>query len=92
MVYAPGVSDLDDIRRIVESVDVPVNVLALPNAPTVAQLGAIGVGRVSVGGAFSYVAIAAAIEAARELKDRGTYGFWKTAGAGAQVARRAWDR
>jgi 2-methylisocitrate lyase-like PEP mutase family enzyme len=90
VVYAPGVSDLEDIRRIVESVDVPVNVLALPNAPNVAQLAAIGVGRVSVGGAFSYVAIGAAAEAARELKEQGTYSFWNAAGSGARIARRAW--
>ncbi len=43
VVYAPGVSSAGDIRAIVESVDVPVNVLAFPGVPTVAELGALGV-------------------------------------------------
>ena len=34
VLYAPGLSDLEDIRRVVAAVDLPVNVLALPNAPT----------------------------------------------------------
>jgi hypothetical protein len=29
------------------------------------------------------------VEAATELRDRGTYGFWATAGAGAKAARAA---
>ena len=82
-------SDLDDIRRLVSSVDLPVNVLALPNAPTVAELTAVGVKRISVGSAFAYVALGAAAEAARELLEQGTYGFWATAGKGAAVARAA---
>lgn len=88
-VYAPGVSTPADIRTIVESVDVPVNVLALPGVPSVAELGALGVARVSIGGAFSYVALGAAADAAREFLEQGTYGFWNDAGAGAKVARQA---
>lgn len=89
VVYAPGVSDAADIRRIVESVDRPVNVLALPNAPTVGELAELGVARISVGGAFAYVGLGAVVEAARELREDGTYGFWRTAGAGAKTFRAA---
>ena len=89
VLYAPGLSDLDDIRRVVTAVDLPVNVLALPNAPTVAELAGAGVKRISVGGAFAYVGIGAVATAARELLEQGTYGFWATAGAGAAVARTA---
>ena len=92
VLYAPGLSDLDDIRRVVSAVDRPVNVLALPNAPSVAELGSVGVKRISVGGAFMYVAFGALAEAARELLEQGTYGFWATAGAGAGVARGALTR
>jgi 2-methylisocitrate lyase-like PEP mutase family enzyme len=88
-LYAPGISTLDDIRSVVTSVDRPVNVLALPGAPTVDELAAIGVGRISVGSAFAYAALAGLVEAARELKDDGTYGFWTAAGTGAQAARAA---
>jgi 2-methylisocitrate lyase-like PEP mutase family enzyme len=87
VLYAPGLSGLDDIRQVVASVDRPVNVLALPGAPTVAELAAAGVGRVSVGGAFAFAALGAVVEAARELRTEGTYRFWELARAGSQAAR-----
>ena len=89
MLYAPGVATVDDIRRLVESVDRPVNVLALPGGPSVAELGELGVGRISVGGAFAYAALGAVVEAARELQEQGTYGFWDRAGVGSAAARAA---
>ena len=76
VLYAPGLTKLDDIRSLVTSVDRPVNVLALPGGPTVAELSEAGVRRISVGGAFAFAAYGALIEAARELLDEGTYGFW----------------
>jgi 2-methylisocitrate lyase-like PEP mutase family enzyme len=92
VLYAPGLSALDDIRRVVSSVDRPVNVLAIPGAPTVAELASAGVKRISVGGAFTYVALGALAEAGRELLEAGTYGFWTTALAGAGAARAAFTR
>jgi 2-methylisocitrate lyase-like PEP mutase family enzyme len=89
VLYAPGVSDLADITELVRSVSRPVNVLALPGAPTVPELSAAGVRRISVGGAFAWVAYGAVVEAAHELLDAGTYGFWERAGGGAAAARRA---
>ena len=79
VLYAPGLTKLEDIRSLVASVDRPVNVLALPGGPTVAELAEAGVRRISVGGAFAYAAYGALIEAARELVDEGTYGFWDRA-------------
>jgi 2-methylisocitrate lyase-like PEP mutase family enzyme len=89
VLYAPGLSDLEDIRRLVASVDRPVNVLGRPGAPSVAELAAVGVRRVSVGGAFAYAALGAAVEAARELLETGTYGYFERAGVGLQAARSA---
>jgi 2-methylisocitrate lyase-like PEP mutase family enzyme len=80
-LYAPGLSDVDDIRRVVESVSLPVNVLALPSAPSVAELAAVGVARISVGGAFAFVALGAVVDASRELLDEGTYGYLARLGA-----------
>jgi 2-methylisocitrate lyase-like PEP mutase family enzyme len=77
VLYAPGMQGADDIRSLVASVDLPVN--ALPGTPTVPELGAIGVRRVSVGSGFSAVALGATVDAARELLDSGTYGFWSVA-------------
>jgi 2-methylisocitrate lyase-like PEP mutase family enzyme len=88
-VYAPGVSELDDIRRIVREVDAPVNVLALPDAPPVAELADAGVARISVGGAFAFAAFGGAVKAARELLEQGTYGFWEDAVVGSKAIRRA---
>src|SRR5580704_3644434 len=68
VVYAPGLARASDIRDLVGSVDRPVNVLAMPGAPTVAELAELGVARISVGGAFAYAAIGALAEAARELR------------------------
>jgi 2-methylisocitrate lyase-like PEP mutase family enzyme len=89
VLYAPGLERLEDIRQLVASVDRPVNVLALPGAPTVPELAAAGVSRVSVGGAFAFAALGAVVEAARELREQGTYRFWEQARAGAKSARSA---
>ncbi len=82
VVYAPGLTRAADIRAVVTSVDVPVNVLALPGGPTVAELAELGVARISVGGAFAFAAVGALVEAARELLDQGTYGYWERAAVG----------
>jgi 2-methylisocitrate lyase-like PEP mutase family enzyme len=90
VLYAPGVVDKAEIVRLVEAVDRPVNVLALPGAPTVAELGEIGVSRISVGSGFALVTYGALVAAARELLDEGTYGWWSVAGQAGEV-RGAFD-
>ena len=89
VLYAPGLRKLDDIRSVVESLDRPVNVLALPGGPTIPELAEAGVSRVSVGGGFAWVAAGAVVEAARELLDQGTYGWWERGAIGGQAAREA---
>jgi 2-methylisocitrate lyase-like PEP mutase family enzyme len=89
VLYAPGLTSLADVREVVRSVDRPVNVLTLPGGPSVAELAGAGVRRISVGGAFMYVALGAVAAAARELRDQGTYGFLGLAREGREVARQA---
>jgi 2-methylisocitrate lyase-like PEP mutase family enzyme len=89
VLYAPGLTGIGDIRQVVTSVDAPVNVLALPQAPSVAELAEAGVARISIGGGFAYVAMGAVAKAARELREQGTYGFWETASLGAKAWRDA---
>jgi 2-methylisocitrate lyase-like PEP mutase family enzyme len=89
VLYAPGLTDLAQIRELVASVERPVNVLALPSAPTVGELVGAGVSRVSVGGAFAFAALGAVVEAARELQERGTYTFWEHARPGSRSAKAA---
>ena len=89
VLFAPGVIDAADIRAVVTSVDRPVNVLALPGVPTVAELAELGVKRVSVGGAFSLAGIGAVARAGRQLLEHGTFGYWELAGEGRTLAREA---
>lgn len=89
VLYAPGMQDRDDLRRLTDAVDLPVNVLALPGTAPVAELAELGVKRISVGSGFSSVAAGALAEAGRELLERGTYDFWATGIAGMGVMHEA---
>jgi len=71
-VYAPGLTDLEQIRTLVREVEVPVNVLVLPGGPTVAELAAVGVRRISAGSLLAAAGYGALVEAARELLNEGT--------------------
>jgi 2-methylisocitrate lyase-like PEP mutase family enzyme len=85
VLYAAGVQDIDDLRTLIAAVDLPVNVLALPNTAPVAELAAAGVRRISVGGGFNRVALGATVDAAREFLEQGTYGFWSVAASAAPM-------
>jgi 2-methylisocitrate lyase-like PEP mutase family enzyme len=89
VLYAPGLTTPEEIRELVGAVDRPVNVLALPDGPDVAALAALGVGRISVGGAFAYAALAGLVGAAQELIGPGTLGFWQQSAIGGAAARAA---
>ena len=71
-VYAPGLRDPSQIARLVDVVGVPVNVLALPGAPSVPELESLGVRRVSTGSLLASAAYGALIAGARELHGDGT--------------------
>lgn len=71
--FAPGLIDPDAIAALVRAVDGPVSVLARPGAPSVAQLAALGVARISVGShPFRWV-LAATARYAAEVHERGTW-------------------
>lgn len=82
VLYAPGLSTLDEVRAVLSSVDRPVSVLARPGLPSVAELASVGVARISVGGAFAQAAYGALARAARELRDEGTFGYTALAAEG----------
>jgi 2-methylisocitrate lyase-like PEP mutase family enzyme len=78
VLYAPGLTQPEDIRTVCASVTKPVNVLmGLKGAPrlTVTQLGELGVRRISIGSGFSRAALTAFLHAAREVIDDGTFEF-----------------
>ena len=75
VLYAPGLRSKEDIASVVSSVDRPVNVLmGLQGVDfTLDDLSALGVKRVSIGSGLSRVAYDAALRAATEMRDRGTF-------------------
>lgn len=77
VLYAPGLTREEDIRALVQSVDRPVNVvMGLMNSTLdLATLSKIGVKRISVGSALARLAYGALQDAAREMMDRGTFGY-----------------
>ena len=79
VVYAPGLVEPEQIERLVNAVDAPVNVLAMRAGPSVPELAALGVRRVSTGGGLARVAYGALLAAGRELKSTGTYGYLDSA-------------
>jgi 2-methylisocitrate lyase-like PEP mutase family enzyme len=91
VLYAPGLRSLEDIRAVTGAVERPLNVLALAGMPAVRELAAAGVARISIGGAFAFAALGALVEAARELREQGTYGYWSRASAGSAAARSAFE-
>ncbi len=91
VLYAPGLTRLDDIASVVSSVDRPINILARPGGPSVADLAALGVRRISVGGAFAFAALGAVVEAARELQAGDSSTFLERARLGASATREAFD-
>ena len=89
VLYAPGINSIDGIRRIVDAVSQPVNVLAMADTPPVRRLAELGVARVSTGSGFYWAAMGGLAGAAEELRDSGTYAFWAEAGAGRAAAATA---
>jgi len=85
VVYAPRLTEADDIRRIVEATDAPVNVLAVRNSPSIAELKEMGVRRVSTGGALARAAYGALAAAADELRGAGTSTYLDAAMTGAAL-------
>lgn len=71
-LYAPGLRTTEQIRTVCEAVSKPVNVLA-PAGLTVQEIVDAGAQRISVGGAFTWVAREALVEAATALRDTGTF-------------------
>jgi 2-methylisocitrate lyase-like PEP mutase family enzyme len=73
-VFVPFVADRDTIEQLVEQIKAPVNILGTPNAPSLKDLAALGVRRVTFGSAPMRATLGLVRRMAREWKDKGTYG------------------
>lgn len=77
VLYAPGLPGIDAVNSVLAAVTKPINVLmgSKPLPFTVEQLGALGVRRVSVGGALYGAALGEFLRAAREIKEKGSFTY-----------------
>jgi 2-methylisocitrate lyase-like PEP mutase family enzyme len=72
-LFIPRIGRPADIERIVAALDGPLNLLAFPGIPTVAELERLGVARLSVGTWPTLAAMSTARKIAGELLGTGTY-------------------
>ena len=73
-LFAPGLRDKAQIGAIVRAVaPKPVNVLVGTDFTTVAELEALGVRRISVGGSLARAAWTGFLQAAEEIRDHGRF-------------------
>jgi 2-methylisocitrate lyase-like PEP mutase family enzyme len=72
-LFVPGLLDLDALRELTAASPLPVNALAMPGGPDVAQLAAAGVHRISLGANVMLAAYAATRQAVTRLLSTGGY-------------------
>ncbi|MET8858894.1 MULTISPECIES: isocitrate lyase/phosphoenolpyruvate mutase family protein [unclassified Streptomyces] len=71
-VFVPGTVDPATVKALVEGIEGPLNILVGPGAPSVDELAALGVARISAGSSIAAAAHGLVRRAARELLDTGT--------------------
>ncbi len=72
-VFVPGLLDAKTIGRIVSDLRCPLNILAVPGSPSIAQLTALGVKRISLGSGPMRAALGTLRRLGQEVKAEGTY-------------------
>jgi 2-methylisocitrate lyase-like PEP mutase family enzyme len=77
VLMAPGLPDLDAVRKVCQSLSKPFNFMAgIPRKSfSVAELQAAGVKRISLATSLWRAAMSGLIEGAREVKEKGTFGY-----------------
>ncbi len=77
VLFAPGLPDLAAVRAVCVAVSKPVNFMAgiKGKSFTVAELEAAGVRRISLATSLYRAAMSGLLEAAREVKEKGTFGY-----------------
>ncbi|UJH77195.1 isocitrate lyase/phosphoenolpyruvate mutase family protein (plasmid) [Burkholderia cenocepacia] len=89
VLYAPGITDADEIAAVTRAVGAPVNVVMGLQGGLLSldELAALGVKRVSVGGALARAALGAFLRAATEMRRDGTFTFTQAAVPGSDINR-----
>ncbi|MEZ5818616.1 MAG: isocitrate lyase/phosphoenolpyruvate mutase family protein [Hyphomicrobiaceae bacterium] len=80
VLMAPGLPDLHAVRKVCASLGKPFNFMGgiRGRNPTVAELEAAGVRRISLATSLYRAAMTGLLEAAREVKEKGTFGYLDT--------------
>lgn len=84
-LFVPGLVDLATIRRLVADLNYPVNILAVPSSPSVAELKGAGVRRISLGSGPMRAALGLLQRLATEVVTDGTYSFMRDAPSHAEI-------
>ncbi|MGC2478167.1 MAG: isocitrate lyase/phosphoenolpyruvate mutase family protein [Candidatus Sulfotelmatobacter sp.] len=87
-VFLPGVRDLPTIGRLASDLHCPVNILAGPGSPSVAELTAVGVKRVSLGSGPMRATLGLLRRLAQEVNTRGTYSMMEASPSHAEINQR----
>lgn len=72
-VFAPGLLDRRTIGRLVSDLRCPLNILAVPGSPSIAELKALGVKRISLGSGPMRAALGTLRRLGQEVSAEGTY-------------------
>jgi 2-methylisocitrate lyase-like PEP mutase family enzyme len=77
VLFAPALPDLAAVRAVCSAVKKPVNfMVGIPGKSfSVAELAAAGVRRISLAGSLYRAAMTGLIDAAKEIRDTGTFGY-----------------
>jgi 2-methylisocitrate lyase-like PEP mutase family enzyme len=72
-IFVPGVTDPATVAALVDRIDAPVNVMAGPGAPSIPELAALGVARISLGSSVAQAAYGLVARAAAAAFGDGGY-------------------
>jgi 2-methylisocitrate lyase-like PEP mutase family enzyme len=88
VLYALGLTALDEVRLVAGALTKPVNVLApLLKGVTVAQMAEAGAKRISVGGALARAALTALLRASAEMREAGSFAWTSDLASSADVTK-----
>ena len=91
-LFVPGALDAATIRALVREISGPVNILAMPGCPPVAELEQLGVRRISEGSGPARAALKTAQSIAHELLERGTYSAYHDSAVSYPEANKLFER
>lgn len=89
VLYAPGLTELNQIRTVCASLSKPVNVVMGLSGPSfsVAELSEAGVKRISLGSSLARLAYGELLRAAREVRGDGSFTFGERAPGSNEITR-----